>query len=537
MVTHLSVLILEDRPTDAELMLHELRQAGFETDWQRVETETDYVAALLRAAKLGKDLDLILADYTLPKFDALRALHLLQEHGLDVPFIVVTGSVGEEAAVACIKQGAADYLLKDRMTRLGPAVIQALQTKELRDERKQLEEQMQQQEQLAAVGQLAGGIAHDFNNLLNTIMLYAQIPLSKHDLPPDVKRAFETILSESRQAARLVQQILDFSRRSPIQTRLVDIAPFIKESIRVLERTIPENISFLLKMETGEHAAPLTVNADPTRIQQVLMNLVINARDAMPEGGELRIGLFNKVVATGELVRDEVSLDVRFPAAKIASNGIPGGKWVCLTVSDTGTGMTEQVRSHLFEPFFTTKEPGKGTGLGLAQVHGIVKQHGGHIRVKTEIGQGTTFHVYLPAYESKAAEVSEKALAIQNGKGEIILLAEDDKGLREGTQETLESLNYRVLPVANGEEALKVYHSTDEIALVLTDLVMPKMGGRELIRELRKTDPCVRVLVFTGYVLPEELEGLKETEILGTIQKPFETNTLAETIRRALDAE
>ena len=231
--------------------------------------------------------------------------------------------------------------------------------------RMRMEKELRQQERLAAVGQLAGGIAHDFNNLLTTIMLYAQMGLGKKgDLAPDLTRAFETILDESRQAAKLVQQVLDFSRRSPMETHPVDLKSFIKEAVRVLQRTIPESISLLLEVEPGEYVA----DADPTRIQQVLMNLVVNARDVMPEGGVLRI----------DLSRVEVSPGDEPPVAGMAS-----GEWVCLAVTDTGAGILPEVLPHIFEPFFTTKEPGKGTGLGLAQVYGIVTQHEGHVGVET----------------------------------------------------------------------------------------------------------------------------------------------------------
>jgi len=420
-------------------------------------------------------------------------------------------------------------------------------------EEQEVQERIQQQERLAAVGQLAGGIAHDFNNLLTTIMLYAQMPLSKRDLPPDLTRALETIISESRQAAKLVQQILDFGRRSPIETHPVDLKPFIEEAVRILERTIPESISLLLEVGPSEYV----INADPTRIQQVLMNLVVNARDAMPKGGVLRITLSRAEVRPGK----------EPPVAEM----VPG-EWVCLTVSDTGTGMSEDALAHLFEPFFTTKEPGKGTGLGLAQVYGIVKQHEGHIGVETEAGQGTTFRVYLPAHKVEEGEEIPREganLAIQKGHGETILLVEDNKRIREVSRRILESLGYRVLAAANGKEALEIYRTVEracpgprpepfgfaqdrpvegarpepvegqgqKIDLVLTDVVMPEMSGRELIQELRKTNPGLKALITTGYTLAEDLQELKEEGILDVVHKPFDMSILAEVIHRILDVE
>ncbi|MBU0704803.1 MAG: response regulator, partial [Chloroflexi bacterium] len=367
-----------------------------------------------------------------------------------------------------------------------------------------------------------------------TIMLYAQMPLSKSDLPPNAIRSFETILDESRRAAKLVQQILDFSRRSPIDTSPMDLKPFIEEAIHVLERTIPESIH--LRFDAGPEE--YVVNGDPTRIQQVLMNLVVNARDAMPEGGDLRIALSRVEVSPG----DEP------PVMEMAP-----GEWICLAISDTGTGIPPEALAHIFEPFFTTKEVGQGTGLGLAQVHGIVAQHGGHIGMETEVGQGTTFRVYLPASGAEEEIVEERALSIPQGQGETILLVEDNENLREGGRDLLESLGYRVLTGANGREALEVCRTVKEtrpepgrrtrpeqgrrIDLVITDLVMPEMGGKQLMQELGRTIPALKVLALTGYAMEESREELKEAGFLDVVYKPFEVDTLAQIVRWALDED
>jgi PAS domain S-box-containing protein len=389
-------------------------------------------------------------------------------------------------------------------------------------ENKRIEKQLRQQERMAAVGQLSGGIAHDFNNFLTAIMLYAQLLLAKPHLPLDLAPNIEIILDESRGAARLVQQILDFSRRAMIETGPVDLKPSIGKTVSILGRTLPENIRLVVKTEMEEHSAPFTVNADPTRIRQVLMNLALNARDAMPLGGELGIGLSRVEVKAG----DEP------PVANM-----PAGDWVCLTISDTGTGIPPDILPHVFEPFFTTKGPGKGTGLGLAQVHGIVGQHRGYIGVETEIGQGTTFRVYLPAHEAEGTgESPEKAPTPPEGRGETILLAEDEERVRKAGQEILESLGYRVLVAADGREALEVYRSAEEIHLVITDLMMPEMGGSELAQALKKEHPHVKVLAITGYAIGED-KYLKEAGILAVVQKPFDVDTLAKTVRWALEVE
>jgi PAS domain S-box-containing protein len=427
---------------------------------------------------------------------------------LDVEYRIVT----KDSAVKWVRDRATPMLDE------GGEILRTNGFMEDITERKHLEEQVRLQERLAAVGQLAGGIAHDFNNFLTTIMLYAQILLRKPSLSPELAPVAETILEESRRAAQLVQRMLDFSRRSIIETRPIDLASFITETADILRRTLPENIKLTLELGVDKH----TVNADPTRIQQVVMNLALNARDAMPDGGELSIGLSHVTIEPG----------AETPVAEMAC-----GEWVCMTVSDTGVGMTDKIQSHLFEPFFTTKGP-KGTGLGLAQVYGIVKQHGGAIQVETQAERGTTFSVYLPAHEATELKKDLKAPAAPpQGHGEVILLAEDEERVRRAGQEILESLGYQVLTAENGREALKVYQSADRIDLVLTDMVMPEMGGKELVQELHKIAPHVMVLAITGYTLVEDVQSMREAGILDVIHKPFEVNILASTIRQALDSD
>jgi PAS domain S-box-containing protein len=382
--------------------------------------------------------------------------------------------------------------------------------------RRNLERQMQQQERLAAVGQLAGGIAHDFNNLLTSIILYTQILQSKPHLPPDLAPHIDTILDEARRAAELVQQILDFGRRSMIETLSMDMAPLTEKTVDILRRTLPENIHLSLDVSGTEHV----IKADPTRIQQVLMNLVTNARDAMPDGGELRIGLAHVNLKRGQ----------EAPVAEM-----PIGEWVQITVSDTGTGMTEKVQAHLFEPFFTTKPAGEGTGLGLAQVYGIVRQHEGYIAVETQQEQGTSFSIYLPAYAGAAQAHPDRPPPPPAGKGEVILLVEDEERLREVGAEILQSLGYQVLTAANGKQALDAYRSAASIDLIITDVVMPTMGGVELIQELIKIDPHVKALAITGYTLTVDKRELKEAGIIDVVTKPFDAATLGSIISRVLE--
>jgi two-component system cell cycle sensor histidine kinase/response regulator CckA len=394
------------------------------------------------------------------------------------------------------------------------------------------EAQMLQLDRLAAVGQLASGIAHDFGNFLTTHIFHTELLLDDPRLPPGLVPTVETLLSGARRTAQLVHQILDYSRRTTLHTQPINLVAFIDDIATILRRTIPENIHLTTDVSPEEHVARI----DPARMEQVLMNLALNARDAMPEGGELRITL--RRVDT----KPEESLPVvELSLTQVQPMEMPEGSWVCLSVSDTGTGIADNVQARIFEPFFTTKGE-KGTGLGLVQVYGIVRQHEGHIGLETQSGQGTTFRVYLPACSEKEADETLRGMSVApKGEGETILFVEDEEKLRQGGRAILESLGYQVLTAANGREALGIYKAVcvnglPEIALVITDIVMPKMGGQTLIQELRKINPCVKVLAITGYALAGELEKVNEMEILGTIQKPFEVDALAEAIRRALQA-
>jgi PAS domain S-box-containing protein len=385
-------------------------------------------------------------------------------------------------------------------------------------DRRRMEEQLHQQERLAAVGQLAGGIAHDFNNILAAIILYAQMPLRRPDLPSAVRNALQTILKESRRAADLIQQILDFSRSGMMKTEALSLGAVVTETLMLLRRTIPEHIR--LVTETTAH--PCSVQADRTRIQQVLMNLALNAKDAMPEGGELRITVAPVKVAP----QDEPPLPDMAP-----------GSWVCLSISDSGIGMNEKVQDHLFEPFFTTKEPGKGTGLGLAQVYGIVKQHEGFIGVDTAVGEGTTFTIFLPLVDDRDEEdAADSGTTALRGRGETILVVEDAERLRRALRAGLEYLEYHVITAANGHEALETV-SLQDVDLVLTDLVMPKMGGEELLRSLRAEDPNLRVIALTGHVMDRDVTELKAAGFADAVSKPFSIEDLSRVIRDVLDSE
>jgi PAS domain S-box-containing protein len=374
-----------------------------------------------------------------------------------------------------------------------------------------MRDQLQQQERLAAVGQLAAGIAHDFNNILAIIALHAaQVALAPGLAQRDRER-LAVISEQTDHATRLVQQILDFSRRAVLERRPLDLGPLLQEQVKLLERTLPETIAVNLACEPGEHV----VLADPTRLQQMLMNLAVNARDAMPAGGTLRLTLAGQDSAPRP--------------------GLPDGSWVRLEVADSGTGITPEAQAHLFEPFFTTKPPGQGTGLGLAQVHGIVKQHDGEIVVHSAVGEGTTFIIYLPAEPAPVPAVAAPKAATQEGGGETILVVEDNAALREAMCDLIEALGYEVVGASNGVEALAVLEARgDAIALVLSDLMMPVMGGEALLAAIQARRLNLPVMILSGYPLEGELAGLKARGLAGWLLKPVSRAQLAGLLAQVL---
>jgi CheY-like chemotaxis protein len=310
---------------------------------------------------------------------------------------------------------------------------------------------------------------------------------------------------------------VDFSRSATLERRPLDLTPFVKEMTKLLERTIPEHIAVIFCHGGDEYV----VSADPTRIQQVVMNLALNARDAMPESGELRF----------TLARVQVDDAKRAPLPDMAA-----GEWIRLTVEDKGTGIPPEALPHIFEPFYTTKPPGLGSGLGLAQVWGIVKQHEGHIDVVTELGKGTRFIVFLPALEeSHPQPFDQTATAFIRGQGETVLIVEDDTALRQALVDTLELLNYRVVQAANGREALNLLEQDEEaIELVLSDLVMPEMGGEALFHAIRRRGLDKPVVIMSGHPMESELERLQEDGLADWLLKPPSQESLAEAIASAL---
>ncbi len=385
-------------------------------------------------------------------------------------------------------------------------------------QQREFEHHVQHQQRLAAVGQLAAGIAHDFNNIMAVIVLYSEIALRRSDLPAKLREHLKIVNQQGQRASELINQILDFSRSATLDLRPLDLVPLLKEQVKLWERTLPEHIRLDFVYDSDVY---YIVKADPTRMQQMFMNLAVNARDAMPEGGTLRIHVER----------------VRFRADDVpALPGLHSGAWLRIHVSDTGTGIPDEVLPHIFEPFFTTTAPDRGSGLGLAQVFGIVSQHNGAIDVETQMGEGTTFIIYLPALPSpdrSAPPVTMEGLV--HGHGETILVVEDNATTRLALVDSLTQLNYHILEAANGQEGLKLFErASGGIALVLSDLVMPEMGGLTFTRLLLAHDPTARVVVLTGHMLGEEVDSLREAGVAAWLQKPPSLEQLSQVVAQAL---
>jgi signal transduction histidine kinase len=510
----LTVLIVEDSEDDALMVARELKRAGYDVDFKRVAS-----ADTLKASLAEKPWDLIISDFSMPRFSGTDALKLVRSAGSDAPFIFVSGTMGEDAAVAALKDGAQDYLVKTNLKRLAPAVQRELRDAEDRRQRQRLEQHVHQLQKFEAIGRLAGGVAHDFNNLLGVILGQSEILL---DRPHDerITRGLEMIRDSARRGAGLTRQLLAFGRRQVLKPKVLNINAILADVEKLLQRVIGEDIELDFQTDTRIGS----VEADPAQLEQVIINLATNARDAMPGGGKLTI-------ATANVRLDEAYADRRMV--------VKPGRYVQITVSDTGCGMDESTQSRVFEPFFTTKEQGKGTGLGLATVYGIVKQSGGYVWVYSEPGQGTSFKIYLPMVEATAESLQyvEQNEALPRGT-ETILVVEDDASLREVTCEFLQCSGYVVISAGSPEEALQLAERHNgPIDFLLTDVIMPKMNGRELASRLNNARPEMKVLYVSGYtdgIVRDGAHGPLE-EGLAFLDKPYSRRSLVQKIREILD--
>jgi two-component system cell cycle sensor histidine kinase/response regulator CckA len=638
----LRVLIVEDSFSDAALEVRTLEAAGYRVT--HVVTET---ADGMKAALAGQAFDIVLADVNLPQFDAYGALAVLKESGLDIPCVIVSGSIGDEDAVSMIHAGASDYVLKDKLVRLSFAVERSLRDaedgrkrrrseddlrrarfsidhasdytlwinpdgrfvdvsesagtrlgysrdelltmsifdvtvglspeawperwrrllkhgslvfeqehrtkggeifpveisstvfehagrdyslaivrdvtvrKRAEEERLVLERQLQHSQKLESLGVLAGGIAHDFNNILTSVLGHAELALC--ELPPSapVRENLLEITAASRRAAALCRQMLAYSGRGQFVIESIDLRTFVEDMLGLLKSAISKKALLNLNLET---TLPL-LEVDPSQLSQVIMNLVINASEAIGE----RSGVISIFTGAREC-------SAEYLGKTYAHENSSPGLYLTLEVSDTGCGMDAQTRARLFEPFFTTKFTGRG--LGLAAVLGIVRGHKGALELESKPGKGTTFRVLLPASEAKKGASLQKTggapAADWRGEG-MVLLVDDEETIRALGTRMLASLGFAVLTAADGYEALEVYRAhMAETPLVLLDLTMPRMDGEETFRELRALDPSVRVVMSSGYSEQDVTSRFAGKGLVGFVQKPYTLAELAERLRAAL---
>jgi PAS domain S-box-containing protein len=645
----LRVLFVENSDEDFALILEELQRGGYEPVLEKVVTRQAMAEALQK-----KTWDLILCDHTLPQFNSAEALRLYKESGLEIPFIIVSGTMDEELAAQTMNRGAHDYLSKNNLVRLIPIIQRELRQVELRMEYKSAEEslrasqheyeslvnavegivweadprtfqfsfvsqeakrllgypvedwlrdpdfwkyhihpddrdaavnfcvastasrkdhafeyrmiasdgrfvwlrdsvkvvvennipvrlrgimvditdlkqaeaaireneaQLRQAQKMESVGQLAGGVAHDFNNLLTIIQGHSSLMLSSATLTPNDRESAQQISIAAERAANLTRQLLTFSRRQIIQSRALDLNKVVNNVTQMLRRVLGEDICF----ETNLAPDVPSIFADDGMIEQILINLAVNSRDAMPKGGHLLVGT--------SAVKVDAAFRQQNPEATL-------GEAVCLTVSDTGFGIAAEHLTHIFEPFFTTKGVGKGTGLGLATVYGIVKQHSGWILVESDLNQGTTFQIYFPANKTKKVKLEPLAEPLNpRGGHETILLVEDESPVRHLVKSILLKLGYSILEADSGVAALKVWkHHREKIHLLLTDMVMPDgITGRELAEIVQFDRPEIKVIYTSGY--NAEIVGKDFTlhDGLNFLQKPYPPQKLAKAVRDCLD--
>lgn len=626
-MNQLRVLLVEDSEDDALLLARYLRQSGKKIFLKRVETEDDFRRMLEEYSW-----DVIISDHGLPRFNSRAALKILSESQKDIPFLIVSGTIGESEAVAAMKAGAHDYLMKGNLARLVPAIEreiaeanhrkarraadQALRESEaylravtehiadglltldepghilslnltaerlfgearetitgqpvrrflpelralsepgpyecsvqrkdgtllsvevavsmmlrgdqrhfivtLRDitERKSMERQLQQAQRLEGIARLAGGIAHDFNNILAVILNAAS--LVQESLPPHApcEDDIREIIQQSQRASRLVKQLMAFSSRNNSERKELDVSEIIGGLGSFLRRVIGEHIDLQIKID-----GPLSlIYADPTQIEQVLMNLCINARDAMPQGGQLTIEACN----------------VRFTEEKrlFHARALPG-EYVRLSIQDTGTGIPPHILPNIFDPFFTTKEPGRGTGLGLSVVYGIVKQHDGMIDICSQPGRGTTIDVYLPAALQRPSQPPASSLpreeALRGGQ-ETVLVVEDENAVRRLVRRALEKMGYITLEAADGETALQTFEEhQNQIDIVILDMMLPGRNGWDLYQLMRAQKNTLKALFLSGYTAQDlNLPQISETRFK-FLSKPFSPDELLRQIRLVLD--
>lgn len=517
--THLDavrILVVDDDPQAEALIELALAEAHFD---RRIEVVSTASQGLQRIE--DDEHDVYVVDYRLPDRNGLELIHDAKATGATKPFILMTGYGSGDIDEAALKAGAADYVEKHLLsTHLERSIRYAIRDWQAERALRDREDQLRQAQKMEAIGRLAGGVAHDFNNLLTAIIGYTDVVVERESTDEATRRDIKEIRKAADRAASLTRQLLAFGRKQFLRPEVLDLNETVTGLLQMLPRVIGEHIQTVPRLFPGLWR----VTADPSQMEQVLVNLVLNARDAMPMGGTITIETSNVSLSATDLAAEGLALGP--------------GDFVMLAVSDTGTGMDADTRAHAFEPFFTTKPKGKGTGLGLSTVYGIVDQSGGGITIKTALGHGTTVRIYLPAVHAPARKhEADSPPQNKNSFGsESILLVEDNEAVRELARRTLRQRGYTVLEASNAEEAIDLIQRGAKPHLLLTDVVMPGLSGPNLAARLMQQNPRLRVLYMSGY--SEDATGVHGTSWGGVplLEKPFTSSQLAERVRVALDS-
>ena len=508
------ILAVDDDPQAGALIEMALIDAAFQYD---LEVTGTAASGIRRIA--AEEHDVYLIDQQLPDGTGVDLIHRAKREGITRPFILMTGHGSGALDEAALREGAADYVEKHMVgAHLERSIRYAIRNWQSARALFDREEQLRQAQKMEAIGRLAGAVAHDFNNLLTAIIGYADM-IGERENPDDTLRDAGEIRKVADRAASLTRQLLAFSRKQFLDPVVLDLNDAIAGLLQVLPRVIGERIHIHRKL--SPKLSPL--KADPAQIEQMLLNLVLNARDAMPEGGDLTIETANIALDHDRLAIEGLTL--------------PPGQYVMLMVGDTGIGMDEATRARAFEPFFTTKPKGKGTGLGLATVYGIVDQSGGQISLDTAPGRGTAFRIYLPVSTADRVSGHHAPVHVADAGGnETVLLVEDNDSVRELSALALRRRGYTVYEAASAEDAIE-WSRTSGLRpnLLVTDIVMPGLSGTELARRLTEQDPALRVLLISGYTdTADEAEGNYLSGV-PFLQKPFTAGKLAERVRLVLD--
>jgi signal transduction histidine kinase len=514
------ILAVEDSENDFRLAMRQLRKAGFAPEGRRVQD-----LASLRQALSEGPWDAMISDFSMPGFSGLEALAEFRSTGLDIPFIFVSGTIGEEMAVAAMHAGANDYVMKENLRRLGPALERELAQTARRAAHRQaevelsrFETQLHQAQKMESLGTLAGGIAHDFNNILGAILGNIELALAELELHHPARAVLGEVQQASLRARDLVRQILTFSRRRPQQLEDVALRPIVEETFRLLRATLPAGVE--LRQELTE--APLYVRADATQLQQVLMNLCTNAWHALDDKpGQIVIGLAAATI----------------DAMDAPARGLDPGAYAHLWVKDTGCGMDIRTLERVFEPFFTTKSTGQGTGLGLSVVHGIVAAHRGSITVDTLVGRGSTFHVHLPATsEPLALPASHEQATPAQAHGEHVVYLDDDETVMLVMVRILERAGYRCSGFLAAADALAaIEDAAAPVDVFITDYNMPGRSGLDVAREAAASKPDLPIAISTGLITDELRESARALGVLAVIEKENAFREIVPLVRRLVE--